>query len=446
MLPWSLHALTEWLTARLHGLFSLGTLEAVSDAGGDNEEALLGEVEETLASTSYGAKFSTLIEDRFKRSTAKPRGRLFVRSALAGVLIYNLFLVVDLAVVPDVIWLAVPLQLGFVTPIIVAYMVVITRYGVDPELPSFICVTIMLAVTIGLFMVSRSPHVSAFACLFGLFLISGNVTLAMGFASSLAFSILCVAAVAPAILLHPSLDPPERLFAVALLVSTATYSLAGSYRVEAGLRSAYLFALRESLRARLLDRSNRKLKTLVTIDSLTGIGNRRHLDDTLASLWNEAPRTRPIAFLIIDIDLFKRFNDTHGHQAGDECLRQVAQTLAAAITTPWATVARYGGEEFAIVAPGLAITRATALAETLRRTVERRAIHVDGGSMSVTISIGCAAATPLPGADPSGLIAAADAALYEAKRAGRNRVGVAAVDALDTPRAHLLPLPRAAVR
>jgi diguanylate cyclase (GGDEF)-like protein len=434
------HRLTGWIAAQLDALFSLGTLEPISDAAMEGDEALLGEVEHALASTDYGSKFSILIEQRFKQSTAGPRGRLFLRLALAGLLIYNLFLFVDAAIVSDVMWLAVPLQLCVVTPIILGLMIVYTRHGIDPELPSFLCISIMVAGTIALFMVSRSPHVNLFACLFGLFLISGNVALALSFATSLAFTVLCVAGVSTAILLHPLLDAGDRTFSIAMLVATANYSLGGSYRIESSLRSAYLFALRESLRARLLAASNRELQSLVAIDGLTGIGNRRHLDETLALLWQSTARNRSIAFLIIDVDHFKRFNDDHGHQKGDECLRRVAQALADAVTIPTATVARYGGEEFAVVVPGLAISRATALAERLRRTIEGLEIELEGGErLAVTISIGCSVATPSTWIEPADLIEHADAALYDAKRAGRNRVGIAGnvvhkVPALPAPR------------
>ena len=420
------HRLIGRIRAFFDSLFSLGTLEPLYDAAAEGDEALLGEVDAALASTDYGAKFSSLIENRYKSSTAKPRARLYARLSVTGLIIYNIFLFIDAAIVPDVMWLAIPLQLCVVTPITIASMVLTGRDGVDPELPSFFCITLMCAGTIALFMMSRSPHVNLFACLFGLFLISGNVALALSFATSLAFSVLCVTGVSTAIMLHPMLDTGDRVFSLAMLVATANYSLAGSYRVESGLRSAYLFALRESLRARLLAASNQKLQSLVAIDGLTGIGNRRHLDETIELLWQSTARNRSIAFLIIDIDHFKRFNDDHGHQTGDECLRRVAHALADAVAIPTATVARYGGEEFAVVVPGLAISRATALAERLRRTIEELEIQLEGGErLAVTISVGCSVATPSTWIDPADLIEHADAALYDAKRAGRNRVAIA---------------------
>ena len=230
------HRLMVWIGVRLHAMFSLGTLEPPTDTN-EGDEALLGAVEEALASTAYGAKFGTLIEQRYKSSTARPRGRLFVRLSVTGLTIYNLFLFVDMAVVPDVLWLVVPLQLFVVTPFTLGCMVVISYRGVDPEMPSAVCVGIMVALAITMFMLSESPHVDMFACLFGLFLISANVALAMSFATSLAFTLLCVGAVTTAIVMHPLLDLGDRVFSIAMLVATATYTLAGSYRIESGMRS-----------------------------------------------------------------------------------------------------------------------------------------------------------------------------------------------------------------
>jgi diguanylate cyclase (GGDEF)-like protein len=182
-------------------------------------------------------------------------------------------------------------------------------------------------------------------------------------------------------------------------------------------------------------------------DPLTGIANRRVWDERLAMEWRRATRQRqPIGLLMIDIDYFKRYNDSYGHVQGDACLRQVAQALTATVTRAGELVARYGGEEFAVLLPGSTREVASALAAKICAAVRALAIpHADSAVAPwVTLSIGVASEAPaLPvtvaGGQPTangaaGLVAAeelvrqADRALYAAKAGGRDRVCTAETD------------------
>jgi diguanylate cyclase (GGDEF)-like protein len=151
-------------------------------------------------------------------------------------------------------------------------------------------------------------------------------------------------------------------------------------------------------------------------DGLTGVPNRRHFDESLANEWRRAARKgSPVTLLLIDIDYFKAFNDNAGHQAGDECLRRVAQALQSSVHRAPDLVCRYGGEEFVVLLPDTDRDSGHRIAESLRRSVADLGI--------VTISVGVA--SEVPPRDASGaeeLIGRADAALYEAKRGGRNTV------------------------
>ena len=170
------------------------------------------------------------------------------------------------------------------------------------------------------------------------------------------------------------------------------------------------------------------LHKISTTDPLTGAANRRQFDDTLDLEWRRASRGRtPITLMMIDIDSFKAYNDTYGHQAGDECLRQVACGLQQRFHRAGDLVARYGGEEFAVLIAGVARDHAAQLAESLRASVESAAIEhrASAASDKVTISVGVATLVPERDSDPEILIRAADEALYAAKNAGRNRVVVA---------------------
>jgi diguanylate cyclase (GGDEF)-like protein len=178
-----------------------------------------------------------------------------------------------------------------------------------------------------------------------------------------------------------------------------------------------------------LETANQRLKRLVTVDSLTGIANRSQFDRALDRELRRARRDRqPLSLIFLDLDEFKRFNDTYGHIQGDEVLRRVALSLDETFRRGGDLVARYGGEEFAVVLPGVDARRAGLYAERLRRRIWRLAITNVASQVSdrITISAGVATITPhadgLIDATPDALLRAADQALYRAKCLGRNRV------------------------
>ena len=168
--------------------------------------------------------------------------------------------------------------------------------------------------------------------------------------------------------------------------------------------------------------ANAHLEALARNDSLSGLANRRSFDAKLEEEWRASARqSTPLALVMIDVDHFKLYNDHYGHLAGDACLRAVGESLAQ--TTEAAIVARYGGEEFALLFAGTAMERALDLAETLRSRIEALALpHVIAPSGHVTVSVGVAALRAANGHSAQMLIEAADAALYGAKRRGRNAV------------------------
>jgi len=176
-----------------------------------------------------------------------------------------------------------------------------------------------------------------------------------------------------------------------------------------------------------LRRAVKKMADLASLDGLTGVANRRNFDATLASDWALAMRGRTtVALLMIDVDHFKKFNDTYGHLAGDACLRSVATAIGSIPRRPSDLVARYGGEEFAVLLPGSDTAGAHVIAEMVRCAVhDLEILHAQSLSQRVTVSVGLASMVPARGAEAAELIAAADRALYQAKRNGRDRVEVA---------------------
>jgi diguanylate cyclase (GGDEF)-like protein len=174
-----------------------------------------------------------------------------------------------------------------------------------------------------------------------------------------------------------------------------------------------------------LEVANQELKRLATLDGLTGLANRRRFDEYIEQEWQRLAREQePLSLILCDIDFFKLYNDTYGHQAGDDCLKQVATALRHSVKRPADLVARYGGEEFAVILPHTTAAGALCLAKSIHQQVRQLRLAHPGSTVSqyVTLSLGVAGLIPCSGVTPAKLIAAADAALYEAKTTGRDRV------------------------
>ncbi len=170
-----------------------------------------------------------------------------------------------------------------------------------------------------------------------------------------------------------------------------------------------------------------KLEELATTDALTGLRNRRKFDAAIESEWRRAVRHRtPLSLLLIDADHFKAYNDTHGHQAGDQVLVGIAICISDSVKRAGDCAARYGGEEFAVLLPDMAAAEAFTVAEIIRRKVEGWS---DDATPS-TVSVGIASITPEAGLDWPQFVHAADKALYAAKASGRNCCVLAAMPAL----------------
>ena len=187
-----------------------------------------------------------------------------------------------------------------------------------------------------------------------------------------------------------------------------------------GLTSLLGIQLRHRIRA------ESELRLLARTDGLTGLNNRRSLGEILDAEWRRAKRTRSVmSLLFVDIDRFKAYNDTYGHQAGDDALAAVARCITDNIRRPRDTAARYGGEEFVVVLPDTPAESASEIAERIRCAICNCAIeHVGSEYGRVTASIGATSCKPQPDDEVTAMIKAADEALYNAKAAGRNKVSL----------------------
>ncbi|OUL26366.1 hypothetical protein BV378_13190 [Nostoc sp. RF31YmG] len=171
--------------------------------------------------------------------------------------------------------------------------------------------------------------------------------------------------------------------------------------------------------------ANEELQRLATLDGLTQIANRRRFDEYLEAQWKQHQREQlPLSLILFDVDFFKTYNDTYGHLAGDDCLRQIANALKTVVQRPTDLVARYGGEEFTIILPITEVQGAIHVAQLIRQAVRNLAIpHAQSSVCNyVTVSLGIVSIVPNPKFSPPDLIDAADKALYTAKKQGRDRL------------------------
>ena len=169
-------------------------------------------------------------------------------------------------------------------------------------------------------------------------------------------------------------------------------------------------------------RAEESLARLALLDALTGLPNRRQFDAVLEREWRLVGRDNQLlALLMIDVDEFKVYNDNYGHQRGDEILTTIAMTIASCVYRAGDFCARYGGEEFAVILPATGASEAFAIAERIRRAVVELGVPNAGSALgSISVSVGVCAMVPSRTEGPAELVRRADAALYDAKRAGRN--------------------------
>ncbi|HEU4616434.1 MAG TPA: diguanylate cyclase [Gammaproteobacteria bacterium] len=207
------------------------------------------------------------------------------------------------------------------------------------------------------------------------------------------------------------LPPDELLYMAAILGATAVIASISAYKLEHALRENFL-------ETRLLNEAAER-------DGMTNLYNRRMFDDYARRVWRQSRREgKALEIIFVDIDYFKIYNDFYGHQAGDDCLKRVAETIARCAKRPFDFCARYGGEEFVLVLFGAPEDYGRSLPEQIRRDVLALAIPHEGSSAAhvVTVSVGVALAASRSTRSLAGAIQIADEALYRAKQQGRNRV------------------------
>jgi diguanylate cyclase (GGDEF)-like protein len=358
-------------------------------------------LERELQARRWHLGFAPVVEARFEADAASAQRQQLIVAGLIGLVVYNLFLLNDALARPEVLPVAMFWRLGVFTPYGLVALALVRR-GLPPRWAEAVMASAVVVAMLAACMIFwRTPMgvgvYDPFA--FGLILMAGNISLGLRFVFALGSTVLALL-IAMVFMVHLSVMPDSaRMFAIGQLLGTAVFTLVAGFRIERGARQSYLLMLREEIRSEAATRSAQAFALASRTDALTGLANRRAFDVEL-----------------------KRYNDCHGHPAGDECLRQVAAAMRA-VVRDGDLIARVGGEEFVVLLPGASVEALKAAAERLRRSVEDLGLPHDGqgDQKVVTISLGAALAEASSPLDEHGLIQAADTALYEAKRHGRNR-------------------------
>ncbi|WP_181705557.1 GGDEF domain-containing protein [Chthonobacter rhizosphaerae] len=382
------------------------------------EPITLAMTETAIAGGARLLRFSSALEAAFERELGPERCRQMIWRGVLAIVLYNLFLVSDFFLAPDVFAEAVALRIGIVTPIGLA-IVLLLRSNPPPlvreGLQAFITV-VASATILAVMLMSESPyrfdlHYGIVLCILFATVVQRvrfwyAVVACLG--SQLCYSI--------GVASLPELDMVQMLSANLVFGAAVAFSLVGSYNLEREQRLGYLHTVRERMRSRELEGLSRR-------DALTGLFNRRALEQAIAHYASMDPPPTG-AILLLDIDHFKSFNDAAGHQAGDECLRRIASVIADDIRTRSDMAFRYGGEEFLILLHDTDRDTAVVVGDRVRRAIENADIAHPAfhPTAPVTVSVGVAAGPIVSAAAAEALIAQADAALYEAKRNGRNQV------------------------
>jgi diguanylate cyclase (GGDEF)-like protein len=389
-------------------------------------------------------RFDPIEEAHFDNARGPARLTHFIVSGAIALLAYLLFLLADQRMIPDVYDLAFKARVYWFTPValILFTLGIFFRRFVLLLPPSVVEFNLMMtgvaaALTMGwLLMHSHSPHAGMYTAGLVPIVVYGNLVQRFRFRYALIFSILTIGvSVVCAVSRHGRSLPYDVLDIPLVLLVTliSSYTLVMNYRLELEERRRFQWSVRAGALYKKLSASRAELDLMARRDPLTGVPNRRHFDEYLHDQWDEAAeQDDELALLLMDVDHFKAFNDRYGHPAGDQCLRHVAEILHKTVPPEKGCVARWGGEEFILALPGMNAEQAQVMGLALCHAVLSSGLRHEGSTTagSVTLSVGVAVVRPARGdVSVDGLIAQADAALYRAKREGRNRCVLAETEA-----------------
>ena len=383
-------------------------------------------------------KFKDLaMEARFAASRKEARLNHHLISGAVALAIYNVFLAVDPILVPDAVELGWRIRLLYFTPPALLLLLGTMAFKKDVlTLPGWFIDTVVMLTGIGagvslLVIVAHSQSPLATTYYAGLMpiVIYGNLVQRFPFQYAAVFSgFTCGMLIGRVI--HGGRPPGSfgwqmELSLVMLVLLITAYTLVMNYRLELEERRRFAGSDRAQGLRDALEASRRAYARLSRLDGLTGLPNRRDFEEHLSQAWAEHRHTRQsVALCLIDVDHFKPYNDRHGHPAGDQCLKLIAQAMASAVSGGGALLARWGGEEFIVMLPWATQASAQRLADSLQQAVSGLSLRHEASPSGARVSISqgvCLMTPDQPGASVDRLISMADEALYRAKAQGRDR-------------------------
>jgi len=367
---------------------------------------------EQLERGFQGLRFTGLLEKDFREfyiAQNLPRARL---SGLIALIVVLAVTCIDLLLGSNAGGPLNTLRLGILCPLLVIIGAAISV----PAAQRYYTEVVSVGVTLIGFVVTYIAHLGALAgssyVLAGLVLVVLYGCLFLGLLFNVAVAIAAILIAGHFVTgIAVGLPFDALSYSAAILGGAAVIGCISTYNLEHALRTNFL--------------ETRLLNELAERDGMTGLYNRRIFDDYMERLWRQSRREgTSVAIIFVDIDFFKVFNDLYGHQAGDDCLKRVAKCIARGAKRPFDFAARYGGEEFVLVLYGPPDDYARSVPEQIHREVLELGIPHAGSQAAsyVTVSVGMAFARPETTRSLAGAIQAADEALYQAKREGRNRV------------------------
>ena len=383
------------------------------------------DIHRALTRHSGPLAFPAPLEALFRKHENLKRKRRYLFAGLIAIFFYNLFLIGDYIMVPDIYTTAMRMRLYVVTPAIVFTIGLIHLKPFEKHSELF-AMSLMLITSLSIiYLLTQSHNASAAHYYTGIIIIAifGNIVAGIRFKTGLFTSSAILFIYMVTLEYMPAMDKEIGANSALVLFAALSISLFGCYQLEGEARRDFLHSLLQRISTQKLAESNRKLALLSISDGLTGLHNRRHFDSIYDAQWRSATRTKsPISLLFIDIDHFKAYNDCYGHQAGDLCLQRVARVIQESVSRAHDLTARYGGEEFVVLLPHTPLDDAIAIARGICRGIEDLAIdHADSPvDDCLTLSIGAASMVPTCNRRAEMLLKNADTALYQAKNDGRN--------------------------
>ena len=375
------------------------------------------EIDRALAADRLTLRFPPSLEVLYEEETARKRSRSLAYRGLLGIAVYLLFLVTDYLLVPDVLNEAIVIRSAVVGLGLLVFVLLlqspprVLREGVAAAVSTLAGFSQLYIMLISESVIRGGMH-SALALV--IVFVAVVQRLYIGYATAACLALLV--GHATAVIMLQELTRPLEVSLFMVSICMVGLALIGSWSLSREIRRSYLLDLKQR-------RANLFLAEISLRDPLTSLENRRALDAVANAVTSTMAGGEDLAAVLLDIDHFKSFNDTQGHIAGDSALQRIADLLRSSLRNDNDHAFRFGGEEFLLILPRTGLEQATTLAERLRQAIETEAIPNPNTEAGVlTASFGVAAMRCESASVVGQLIESADAALYEAKRAGRNRV------------------------